>query len=88
MEYRIYVDYLKGYKCLGTHNPKRTIKILDSLMNDNTFKLISVVECDKEHNSEFPAFVYTGFNDEDYIDFKKNLVETYDIKRYIKKFDN
>ena len=85
MEYRIYVDYLKGPTCLGTHNAKRTIMILDELMCDERFKTISVVGEDKENNMDIPVFSYHGFNTEEYVEFRQKLIEENQIKKYVKR---
>lgn len=85
MEYRIYVSYLVNYECLGTHNAKRTIKILDKVMKDDRFKIVDVIEVNREENYEFPVFVYNGFNMEEYVEFRNTLIEDNKIKKYTKK---
>lgn len=84
MTYRIYVDYLKGYKCLGSHNAKRTIMILDELVSDKRFKTFLIIGEDKENNEDIPMFSFNGFNYDEYNDFREKLIVDNNVKRYIK----
>ena len=85
MKYKICVDYMKGYSSLGIHNAKRTIMIIDSLMLDKNFKTIIVVGIDKENNEDIPMFFFNGFNYDEYGEFRNNLIEENDIKKYSKR---
>ena len=73
MEYRIYVNGVKGYYNLGTYTKEETIYCLDWLiLEEQTKEKILAIECDKENNIEFPVFLYLG-EQADYDDFKRYL---------------
>lgn len=86
-KYRTYIDLGKNYECYGTHNAKRTIKLIDNIMEtEKKEKKILVVECNYDENYEFPIFLCTSSNDEDYYEFREKLIEQHECKCFKKTF--
>ena len=86
VNYRTYIDLGKGYDCYGTHNAKRTIKLLDNIMEtEKKEKKILVIECNHDENYEFPIFLCTSSNDYEYYNFRDSLIDKHDCKCFKKK---
>ena len=73
MNYRTYIDTEKGYRGKGTHNIKRTIKLLDKLIYEENIKRILVIM--EEDHTDIPVLYYTG-NIEEYDKFRSEHYES------------
>lgn len=71
MNYRTYLNTQNGYIGKGTHNLKRTIKLLDNLIFENNYqdKILIVLEQD---NTDIPIIIE---NKEEYLKFRSEHYE-------------
>ena len=85
IKYRTYIDFGKNYECYGTHNAKRTIKLIDDIMEtQKQDKRILVIECNYDENCEFPILLCDSSNYNDYYEFRDKLIDEHECK-YLRK---
>ena len=86
IKYRTYIDLGKNYECYGTHNAKRTIKLIDDIMEtQKQDKRILVIECNYDENCEFPILLCDSSNYNDYYEFRDKLIDEHECKCFKKK---
>lgn len=73
MNYRTYLDGLKGYETLGTYNEEETVFILDHLILEKEInRKVLVIEENTKENWDNPVFLYLG-NKQEYLEFRESL---------------